>query len=184
MKTREEGALINRLLFYGKNYFEDQKMQTGKLEWQNNYFKIIGGPHSLFLYEKYGGAIIVPSFENEVLFLQIKRNDGLVHLEFPRGFGEKGETSEETAKRELKEETNLDCIAIQELGIVMPDSGLIDAKIPIFEIEVNDFNNIILQKSEKIFGYETADRRILRSLILDKSIVDGYMLAGCLYLNI
>lgn len=52
-------------------------------------------------YEKSCGAIII---ENEKILL-IQNVDG--HWDFPKGHVEEGETEEETAIREVKEETNI-----------------------------------------------------------------------------
>ena len=52
--------------------------------------------------EKSCGAIII----NNNKILMVKQRNGVVG--FPKGHVEKGETEEETALREIKEETNLD----------------------------------------------------------------------------
>lgn len=56
--------------------------------------------------EKSCGAIIYKYQENKLYFLIVKHNRG--HYSFPKGHIEKGETEEETAIREVKEETNVD----------------------------------------------------------------------------
>ena len=52
--------------------------------------------------EKSCGCIII----NDGKVLLVKHNIG--HWDFPKGHVEEGETEEETARREVKEETNLD----------------------------------------------------------------------------
>ncbi|MGM9878924.1 MAG: bis(5'-nucleosyl)-tetraphosphatase [Bacilli bacterium] len=56
--------------------------------------------------EKSCGAIIYKCKNNKLYFLIVKHNAG--HYSFPKGHIEKGETEEETAIREVKEETNID----------------------------------------------------------------------------
>ncbi len=55
--------------------------------------------------EKSCGAIVLNK-NNEVLL--VHHNSG--HWDFPKGHVEAGETEEQTAKREVKEETNIDII--------------------------------------------------------------------------
>lgn len=56
--------------------------------------------------EKSCGAVVYKKEENEILFLLLKHNAG--HWSFPKGHVEDNETEEQTALREIKEETNLD----------------------------------------------------------------------------
>ncbi len=58
--------------------------------------------------EKSCGAIVYKILKNKVLFLLLKHNRG--HWSFPKGHVENEETEEQTALREIKEETNLDVI--------------------------------------------------------------------------
>jgi len=55
--------------------------------------------------EKSSGAIIFRKENNEIFYLLIQY--GLGHWDFSRGLIEKGEKLEETAKREIQEETGL-----------------------------------------------------------------------------
>lgn len=59
------------------------------------------------LYEKSCGAIIFKVKDNQRQFLLVKNKKGK-NLSFPKGHIEVGETEEQTAIREIKEETNLD----------------------------------------------------------------------------
>lgn len=56
--------------------------------------------------EKSCGAVVIKEENNNVKFLIIKQHDSNWH--FPKGHVEEGETEEETAIREIKEETNID----------------------------------------------------------------------------
>ena len=60
-------------------------------------------------YEKSCGAIVYRKFHGNTEILLIKHvNSG--HWSFPKGHVEEGETEEETARREVKEETGIDIL--------------------------------------------------------------------------
>ncbi len=52
----------------------------------------------------------------------------------PAGFINAGESEEQTALRELSEETSLSCdrVRLQSLGVYYPDAGLIEGKVALF----------------------------------------------------
>lgn len=56
--------------------------------------------------EKSCGAVVIKTENSELKFLIIKQHDNC--WGFPKGHVEEGETEEETAIREIKEETNID----------------------------------------------------------------------------
>ena len=56
--------------------------------------------------EKSCGAVVISEEDNQTMFLIIKQHDENWH--FPKGHVEEGETEEQTAIREIKEETNID----------------------------------------------------------------------------
>ena len=56
--------------------------------------------------EKSCGAVVIKKEKDEIKFLIIKQHDNC--WGFPKGHVEAGETEEETAIREIKEETNID----------------------------------------------------------------------------
>lgn len=58
-------------------------------------------------YEKSCGAIVYRKFHGNTELLLIKNANG-GHWSFPKGHVEPGETEEETALREIKEETDID----------------------------------------------------------------------------
>ncbi len=66
------------------------------------------GRGSMF-YEKSCGGVIYRKFHGNIEILLIKHiNSG--HWSFPKGHIEKGETEEQTARREIKEETGIDVV--------------------------------------------------------------------------
>ena len=94
--------------------------------------------------EKSCGAIIFNE-KNEVLV--IKHNAG--HWDFPKGHVEENETEIETAKREVKEETNLDIEIIGNYRYKItysPKEGVM--KDVIYFIARNTSNNVKIQEKE------------------------------------
>lgn len=61
------------------------------------------------VYEKSCGAIVYRRFHGNVELLLIKNANG-GHWSFPKGHVERNETEEETALREIKEETGIDVV--------------------------------------------------------------------------
>lgn len=60
-------------------------------------------------YEKSCGALVYKKENNEYYLLMVMHLNG-GHWSFPKGHVENGETEEETARREIKEETNIDVV--------------------------------------------------------------------------
>lgn len=62
-------------------------------------------------YEKSCGGIVYIKNDNHFEVLLVHMNEG--HWSFPKGHVEPGETEQETALREIKEETNIDCVLLE-----------------------------------------------------------------------
>ena len=126
--------------------------------------------------EKSCGAVIYKYIDNELFILLLKHNLG--HWSFAKGHVEDGETEQETAIREIKEETNLDVTINSDFRYVItysPYEGAI--KDVIYFLATTNSNNIKAQQSEiseiKWFKYEDAismityedDRKVLMKAI-------------------
>ena len=78
------------------------------------------------------GISILPVKDENISLLKVYRPAIMDFLwEVPRGFIKAGEDEIDCARRELNEETNLDCKKedIYPIGFVNPDAGIIDARI-------------------------------------------------------
>lgn len=64
-----------------------------------------------------GGLVIDPARENAVLIGRLNRS-GILLWSLPKGHIEAGETKEETAIREVKEETGISARVVQPLGTI------------------------------------------------------------------
>ena len=56
-----------------------------EIDWENNRFEVSGGPKRLKITPKQSGAVIIPKMQTKFFLEEIKRQDGELHLEFPRG---------------------------------------------------------------------------------------------------
>ncbi|MDC7285421.1 NUDIX hydrolase [Bifidobacterium thermophilum] len=108
--------------------------------------------------------------------------------EFPRGMGEEHESAEETARRELKEETGIDapleCVDV--IQHIHADTGVLRDSIAIAEITVTDAD-IDASRPVKSRTGDTdwelrnahwVDANTLRAMIADGEITDGITLAS------
>ena len=109
--------------------------------------------------EKSCGAVIYKYIDNELFILLLKHNLG--HWSFAKGHVEDNETEQETAIREIREETNLDVTINSDFRYVItysPYEGAI--KDVIYFLATTNSNNIKAQQSEiseiKWFKYEDA----------------------------
>lgn len=100
------------------------------------------------LYEKSCGAIIFFVKDNQKYFLLVRNTRG-DSWGFPKGHIEMGETEEQTAKREVKEETNLDITILRgfrKKSFYRP-FGKIRKKVVIFLAKAHG-NRVKIQDSE------------------------------------
>lgn len=124
--------------------------------------------------EKSCGAVVVKIEKGKVFYLIEKMNVG--HYSLPKGHVIDGETELETAKREIKEETNLDVIfyhGFREVVFYHPYED-VEKEVVFFMAETYDSKNMKPQTSEvtellflpyeealNLLTYET-DKRILQ----------------------
>ena len=109
------------------------------------------------LYEKSCGAIVIyKSTETSYLTLLVKNHNGR-NYSFPKGHVEKGETEEETAVREIKEETDLDVTIIdsfREVADYCP-FGKIKKRVVFFMAQT--FSNKVQVQKEEIDSFIWVD---------------------------
>ena len=97
--------------------------------------------------EKSCGAIVYKYIDNELYILLLKHNKG--HYSFSKGHVEGNETEEETAIREIKEETNLDVIldtGFRFVNTYSPKKDVIKDVIYFVGMPIND--DIVKQDKE------------------------------------
>lgn len=100
------------------------------------------------LYERSCGAVVLRQINNETRLLLIKNNRS-THWGFPKGHMERGETPEQTAKREVLEETGLNIEIIPDFSSKSDYTiqGKVEKSVTIFLAKTEDTRTII-QKEE------------------------------------
>jgi ADP-ribose pyrophosphatase len=101
-------------------------------------------------------------------------------LEAPRGFGEPGLDGPSNARRELLEETGLEAVALEHLGTVEPDSGLMHnpAEVYLAFVSPEAATHASPEPTEMIDGLVRFTTRELDAYIAQRHISDGYTLAA------
>lgn len=109
------------------------------------------------LYEKSCGAIIIhKANENNYKVLLVKNHNGR-YWSFPKGHIEKGETEEQTAIREIKEETGLDVEIVESFREVSDycPFGKIKKRVVFFMAQT--FSTKVVVQKEEIDSYIWVD---------------------------
>lgn len=82
-----------------------------------------------------GGVIAVPRIRDRFVLVRHSRYaTGKVHLEFPRGFAESGESAEQAVVRELKEEIGASALSVSHIGTTYGDTGLLNFPIQVYAV--------------------------------------------------
>ena len=89
------------------------------------------------------GVIILPLYQGQVLLIRHFRHATRTwHIEIPRGFGKKGLSSEENARRELEEEIGATISRLVPLGPMYPDAAASTECDALFFAEVASYSKV------------------------------------------
>jgi bis(5'-nucleosidyl)-tetraphosphatase len=102
--------------------------------------------------DKCCGAIVI--FNNKYLLVKAREKDG-GHWNFPKGHVEDGETEEETALREIKEEVGLEVEFVKsfrDVNIYYDHINKVDKQVVFFLAKAKS-DKVVLQESE-VAGFE------------------------------
>jgi ADP-ribose pyrophosphatase len=124
------------------------------------------------------GVVILPVYNGQVCLLRIFRHSLRRYvLEVPRGFGNKGETDEQNALRELSEEIKGSVNEIHSMGYVIENSGLGDARAALFFADLSEMPTVI-ENGEGIEKIEFVSTNKFLQLIKDGEIEDSYTITS------
>lgn len=123
------------------------------------------------------GVIILPVYQQQILLIRHFRHATRTwHLEIPRGFGVKGLTSEENAKKELDEEIGARSSRLISLGQIYPNTGMTAECDELFFAEVELYGDVEIQ--EAITELLPTPVSEFERMIRDNEITDGFTLAA------
>lgn len=119
------------------------------------------------------GVVILPLLADRIVLVRHFRHATRDwHLELPRGGGEPGLTPESNARRELVEEIGADISEISPLGVMHPDTGMMNGEVHLFLAHIRSIGTVETQ--EGITGTQTVSTPELEQLIRDGTITDGF----------
>lgn len=147
------------------------------------YIRIVGSNQKSYVG---GSVLLIVNAENEILLQkQYRYNTNYWSWECPRGFMESNEEVLEGAKRELKEECNIDAnelnINISPLGYIQPNNGILSEEDMIYLVRVdskklqNIHNNDV---KESISQHEWFSLEKITEMVKNNEIRDGFTLAA------
>lgn len=130
-------------------------------------------------YERSAGAVVFKRESNKTLYLLLKYKHKSTYYGFPRGNMEGGEEEKEAARREIKEETNLDVEFVGDFRettswFYRRDGDTISKRVVFFlaeakpgKVEIShehyDFKWLPFEKAVDVLEFENA-KRVLRKV--------------------
>lgn len=128
-----------------------------------------------------GAVLIIPRYDDKFILLdQYRHSLRDFQLAFPRGFGSEGQSAQENALKELKEELGAEIKSLKYIGMVAGDSGISGRKAAIYLSDVSTYR--LNYKYEGIKDIITLSEEELNHKIENNEIDDGFTLAAyCLY---
>jgi ADP-ribose pyrophosphatase len=135
------------------------------------YIRIVDKPDSS------RGVAILPIYQQQVLLIRHFRHATRTwHLEIPRGFGEKGLSGAENARRELQEEISAEILSVSSLGEIYLNTGITSECVELFFAELESFGEFDVQ--EGITQLLPVDVYEFERMISENEITDSFTLAA------
>lgn len=158
-----------------------------KILYSNEFLDIeMINPNYPFLHMKKRGAVVVP-YDNKGNIYLLKKNRKNIgtYYEVPRGFVESEESFQVGALRELFEETGMESLKTELLGIVQPDTGVMNNSVKIYAM-------LVRERKDYYKHYDYSDKEVcnvvkvsleqISQLILEGRIICSYTLSGiCMF---
>jgi ADP-ribose pyrophosphatase len=123
------------------------------------------------------GVIVLPFYHGQVLLIRHFRHATRTwHIEIPRGFGKKGLSSEENARRELGEEIGATISRLVSLGPMYPDAAASTECDALYFAEVASYGKV--EEEEAITEILPTSVVEFERMIRENEITDGFTLAA------
>jgi len=152
------------------------------IEYENPWFSVVKQGKYHFIREtgSDNGAVILLEADNNFVFVKVFRKaQNAFLIEAPRGYGEKEESSRESAARELFEETGyqIELSQLKHIGTIQPNSAILCSALPIYHVKVDNRINVSAIDSEITEVVYIPTDQIMHS-IMSGQITDGITLAA------
>ena len=122
---------------------------------------------------------ILPVYKGKIIVLRNFRHATRNwEFEIPRGFGEKGISPEDNAKKELFEETGSVPNKLIKLGTLHVDTAVRSSPVFLFYADVNEINSSIEEKEEVISGKIFLDQMEFEDMIKQGDIKDAFTVSA------
>jgi len=154
-----------------------------KIVYKNQWFSVLNDKNWYYIREEHahnGAVILILEDNKQFIFVEnYRRAIDSIAIEAPRGYGEKGERSKETALREAYEETGYQIqeTNIKKLGSVYPNSAILDSQIDIYFAAVSK-NEQIKQPDNEIIKIVKIDKDKILSYISNGQIKDSFSISA------
>lgn len=125
-------------------------------------------------------VVVLPVVNGKILLMSHFRHSiRTVAWEIPRGFGDRGISANENAKKELEEETGFKDADMKFLGWVTPDTGVMSSRVAVYLAEIIDNKEAENKdKNEVILNYRHVTKDELKKMIINGEIEDGFTLSA------
>lgn len=156
--------------------------------YENPWFKVIKQESYHFVEErnaKTGAAILAIRGDSFLLLKMQRLSQGFeTTLEIPRGYADEGETSQECAIRELKEETGFSLRAqnFQLLGHIRPNTGLLTTRVALYLAVIPD-DSAPTSRDDEAKEMLFVKARDMGDYLRSGQIEDSFTLAALCYLK-
>lgn len=157
---------------------ESRKIKEGRFTIVQDRVRVNGHEQPYDYLEIREGVSILPTHNgNIVLQRQYRYPVGSWQWELPGGFVDPGETPEEAAARELKEETGYSVVRLHSLGAFYPSFGSTNEKIWLFAAECGQAGDAEREPGEIIRLKEVSEEEF-RKLVAEGEFMHGAGLAA------
>ena len=130
------------------------------------------------LEQERGAVVVIPITPDNkfVLLRQFRHSVRAEQLTFPRGFGTKGITSKENARKETGEEIGADDAKPTFIGEVVANSGLSGVRVKVYVFKIRNYRTVY--GNEGIVQASAYTEAEFTKLIAEDEINDGFTLSA------
>lgn len=145
---------------------------------EGSYLRIL---HQSELSGDHGTVMVTAKDGQYVLLRHFRHATRSWEVEFPRGFAAPGLSVEENARREVREELDVDCARIDRIGVVCPNTSLLACRAWVLRVELDTLPSSALgeyQVHEATQSLAILNRTALIAMIRAGEIRCGFTLAA------